>query len=64
MEIDQVINNHGEGTVRQAFWLQEHIYKHGLEPANFMQVSEQTMESVKGRVIESELNRELPNRSI
>lgn len=33
--IDELVDEYGEETVKKAFWLQEHIYEEGLEGANF-----------------------------
>lgn len=64
MSIDDLVDKHGEETVKQAFWLQEHIYEQGLPAANFTQVGESTMESFKGSVIKANMERHLPSRSL
>jgi hypothetical protein len=41
--IDDLIEEHGEETVRKAFWLQEHIYEEGLAGVRFSDVAEEHM---------------------
>lgn len=57
--IDELIDQHGEGTVRKAFWLQEHIFEEGIEGVHFSKEVELnweiTGENQTKREIESEL---------
>jgi len=38
--IDELIEEHGEETVRKAFWLQEKIYEEGIEGVDFSEAAE------------------------
>jgi len=42
-DIQDLIDKHGEETVRKAFWLQERIYEEGLEAARFSAAAKATM---------------------
>jgi len=46
-EIDDLIDEHGEETVRKAFWLQEKIYEEGIEAVRFSDAAERAMEQKK-----------------
>jgi len=45
-DIDALIDEYGEETVRKAFWLQDHIYKEGLRGIDFSGAAEDTMKEI------------------
>ena len=49
--IDELIERHGEGTVKKAFWLQEHIYEEGIEGANFSEAAIRKMKIIKYKTV-------------
>ena len=46
-DIDDLIDEHGEETVRKAFWLQKKIYEEGIEGVRFSDAAERAMEQKK-----------------
>lgn len=42
--LDDLADQHGEATVRKALWLQEEIYKHGLDAVRFTDAAEASMQ--------------------
>ena len=61
--IDALIDQYGEETVRKAFWLQEKIYEEGIEAVRFSDVAEEKMNKIGPmlvkRGIESEFKRDI-----
>jgi len=45
-DIDSLIDQHGEDTVRKAFWLQQHIFEQGLAGVHFSKAAEKEMEQL------------------
>lgn len=45
-DIDQLVEQYGEETVRKAFWLQQHIYEEGIKGIGFTGKAEQGMEKI------------------
>jgi len=54
-DIDELIEKHGEATVRQAFWLQEKIYKEGIEAVRFTDVAETEMKRQGPRAVKRQI---------
>jgi len=48
---DELIAKHGEGTVRKAFWLQEHIFEEGIKGADFSTDAVREMEIIKRETV-------------
>jgi len=44
--VDDLIEQHGQETIRKAFWLQDTIYREGLEAANFTEAAEESMRQI------------------
>jgi len=62
-DIDSLIDQHGEDTVRKAFWLQQHIFEQGLEGVHFSKAAEEDMQRVGPmlvkKAIEDEFKRDI-----
>jgi hypothetical protein len=56
--IDDLVDQHGEETVRKAFWLQEQIYEEGIEAARFTDASESKMEQVGPMLVKQKIEQE------
>jgi hypothetical protein len=54
--VDELVKQHGEETVRKAFWLQEEVFEQGIEGANFSDYSEKEMEQVKKILVKKAIN--------
>lgn len=61
-DIDSLIDQHGEETIRKAFWLQEKIYEEGLDGIHFTDVAESKMEKVGPLLVNNAIENELKNR--
>jgi hypothetical protein len=59
-DIDELIDQHGEQTVRQAFWLQEQIYEEGLSGIDFTGAAEDKMDGLSGLLVKNAIEDELP----
>jgi hypothetical protein len=55
---EELIAKHGEGTVRKAFWLQEHIFEEGIRGAGFSTTSKRKMEAIKRKTVKEEVEDE------
>jgi hypothetical protein len=47
-EIEALMQLHGEGTVKKAFWLQQKIKEDGIDGIHFMQKTESKVEQMSG----------------
>lgn len=57
--IDNLIDEHGEGVIQKAFWLQEHIYEEGIEGIHFTKKAEMVMENTGEKTVSSEIEKNL-----
>lgn len=57
-DIENLFDQYGEGTVRKAFWLQQHIYEEGLDPVYFTDAAETDMEKMGPMLIKAAIERE------
>jgi hypothetical protein len=57
-DIDALVDEYGEGTVRKAFWLQQQIYEEGLRGIDFTGAAEDEMREIGPMLIKKAINDE------
>lgn len=53
--IEELIEKHGEETVRKAFWLQEKIYEEGIEGVHFSEKAESEMQRIGPAIVKRKI---------
>lgn len=56
---EELIAQHGEETVKKAFWLQEQIYENGIEGIHYTDEAERRMELRKKPLVKKEIEKNL-----
>jgi hypothetical protein len=60
--VEDLIDQYGEGIVRQAFALQKHIRQNGIEGVHFMATARQKTQARKWHVAKKNLEENIPQR--
>lgn len=56
-DIDALIDEYGEDTVRKAFWLQQKIYEEGLRGIDFTGAAEEAMEETAETTVKENIEK-------
>lgn len=61
-EIEDLIDQYGEGVVRQAFGLQQHIKENGIEGVHFIKTARMKTQARKYHTTKKNLEENIPKR--